>query len=277
MSGIRDGLTDVLTRLDVAALIDILIVSLAIYWILLLIRGTTAMTVLRGVGVLMIGAVLLSRIFDLRMLNWILRNSVTGVVIAVPIIFQPEIRRALERLGRTGLLRAFGRTEHRDAMDLIVRSAVQLGRQQIGALILIERDTGLQEVIDTGIPLDAELSVELLNSIFLTSSPLHDGAVVVRVDRVIAAGTTLPLSESPLPAEYGMRHRAAVGITERTDAVVVVVSEERGEISLASNGRMIPALDEERLSRQLHRLFGIEEAEPVVEPASAGAAERGAS
>lgn len=277
MSGIRDGLTDVLTRLDVAALIDILIVSLAIYWILLLIRGTTAMTVLRGVGVLMIGAVLLSRIFDLRMLNWILRNSVTGVVIAVPIIFQPEIRRALERLGRTGLLRAFGRTEHRDAMDLIVRSAVQLGRQQIGALILIERDTGLQDVIDTGIPLDAELSVELLNSIFLTSSPLHDGAVVVRVDRVIAAGTTLPLSESPLPAEYGMRHRAAVGITERTDAVVVVVSEERGEISLASNGRMIPALDEERLSRQLHRLFGIEEAEPVVEPASAGPTERGGS
>lgn len=277
MSGIRDGLTDVLTRLDVAALIDILIVSLAIYWILLLIRGTTAMTVLRGVGVLMIGAVLLSRIFDLRMLNWILRNSVTGVVIAVPIIFQPEIRRALERLGRTGLLRAFGRTEHRDAMDLIVRSAVQLGRQQIGALILIERDTGLQEVIDTGIPLDAELSVELLNSIFLTSSPLHDGAVVVRVDRVIAAGTTLPLSESPLPAEYGMRHRAAVGITERTDAVVVVVSEERGEISLASNGRMIPALDEERLSRQLHRLFGIEETEPVVEPASAGSTERGDS
>ena len=277
MSGIRDGLTDVLTRLDVAALIDILIVSLAIYWILLLIRGTTAMTVLRGVGVLMIGAVLLSRIFDLRMLNWILRNSVTGVVIAVPIIFQPEIRRALERLGRTGLLRAFGRTEHRDAMDLIVRSAVQLGRQQIGALILIERDTGLQEVIDTGIPLDAELSVELLNSIFLTSSPLHDGAVVVRVDRVIAAGTTLPLSESPLPAEYGMRHRAAVGITERTDAVVVVVSEQRGEISLASNGRMIPALDEERLSRQLHRLFGIEEAEPVVEPASAGPTERGGS
>ena len=277
MSGIRDGLTDVLSRLDVAALIDILIVSLAIYWILLLIRGTTAMTVLRGVGVLMIGAVLLSRIFDLRMLNWILRNSVTGVVIAVPIIFQPEIRRALERLGRTGLLRAFGRTEHRDTMDLIVRSAVQLGRQQIGALILIERDTGLQEVIDTGIPLDAELSVELLNSIFLTSSPLHDGAVVVRADRVIAAGTTLPLSESPLPAEYGMRHRAAVGITERTDAVVVVVSEQRGEISLASNGRMIPALDEERLSRQLHRLFGIEEAEPVVEPASAGPTERGGS
>lgn len=277
MSGIRDGLTDVLSRLDAAALIDILIVSLAIYWILLLIRGTTAMTVLRGVGVLMIGAVLLSRIFELRMLNWILRNSVTGVVIAVPIIFQPEIRRGLERLGRTGLLRAFGRPEHRDAMDLIVRSAVQLGRQQIGALILLERDTGLQDVIDTGIPLNAELSVELLNSIFLTSSPLHDGAVVVRVDRVIAAGTTLPLSESPLPAEYGMRHRAAVGITERTDAVVVVVSEERGEISLASNGRMIPALDEERLSRQLHRLFGIEEAEPVVEPAAGGAAERGAS
>lgn len=276
MTELRDALADVLLRLDIAALIDILIVSLAIYWILLLVRGTTAMTVLRGVAVLMIGAFLLSRIFELRMLNWILRNSVTGVVIAVPIIFQPEIRRGLERLGRTGLLRAFGRAEHRDALDLIVRSAVQLGRQQIGALILLERDTGLQEVIDTGIPLNAELSVELLNSIFLTSSPLHDGAVVVRVDRVIAAGTTLPLSESPLPAEYGMRHRAAVGITERTDAVVVVVSEERGEIALASNGRMLPALDEERLSRQLHRLFGIEEGEPVIEQAPGGA-ERGAS
>jgi uncharacterized protein (TIGR00159 family) len=275
---IPDELKDVLSRIDAAALLDILIVSLAIYWMLLLIRGTTAMTVLRGVGVLLVGAFLLSRIFELRMLNWILRNSVIGIVIAVPIIFQPEIRRALERLGRTGLLRAFGRIEHRDAMDLIVRSAVQLGRQQIGALIVLERNTGLQEVIDTGIPINAELSVELLNSIFLTSSPLHDGAVVVRVDRVIAAGTTLPLSESPLPAEYGMRHRAALGITERSDAVVVVVSEERGDIALASNGRMLPSLDEQRLSRQLHRLFGLEDDEPAIEaPPTAGAAERRAS
>lgn len=272
---------DVLSRLDVSAVIDIVIVSVSIYWMLLLIRGSTAMTVLRGVAVLLIGAFVASRVFELRVVNWILRNSVAGLLIGLIIIFQPEIRRALERLGRTGLRSVFGRAEHRDVVDMVVRSSLQLARRNIGALLVLERETGLQEVIDTGIPLDAQVSSELLSTIFVTSSPLHDGAVVIRGDRVIAAGCTLPLSEAPLPAEYGMRHRAALGIAERTDAVIVVVSEERGEVSIASNGRMAPALDETQLSRQLHRLFGLEPEAPAPEdqppPAATGGLERRAS
>ena len=266
-----DALSDVIARMNLAAFVDIVIVSLAIYWLLLLIRGTTAMTVLRGAVVLLLGAFVLSRVFDLRMLNWILRNSLTGLVIAVLVIFQPEIRRALERLGRTGLRSVLGRQEHRDAIDVVVRAATRLARAHTGALILLERETGLQDVIDTGIPVNGSLSVELLATIFHPNSPLHDGAVVVRDDRIIAAGCTLPLSEAPLPADHGMRHRAGLGIAERSDAVVVIVSEERGAISLASNGRMAPALDEQRLSRQLHRLFELEYEEPSTEAAGAPA------
>jgi diadenylate cyclase len=261
------GLRDVLIRFDVSAAVDILIISGSIYWLLLLVRGTTAMTVLRGVGVLLVGAFLLSRVFDLTMLNWILRNSLAGLVIGMVVIFQPEIRRALERLGRTGLRSSLRHAERQNAINTIVRSAVQLARQNIGALVVMERETGLQEVIDTGIPLNAQLSLELLNSLFPESSPLHDGAVIVRFDRIVAAGCTLPLSEAPLPAEYGMRHRSAMGITERTDAVVVVVSEERGDIALCSNGRMVPGLDEQRLTRQLYRLFEVEPAESPEPPA----------
>jgi diadenylate cyclase len=255
---------DVLLRFDVSAAVDILIVTASIYWLLLIVRGTTAMTVLRGAGVVVASAIVLSRVFDLRVINWILRNSVAGLVIGMFVIFQPELRRALERLGRTGLRSVLRRGEHADSLGVIVRAAVQLARHSVGALIVIERETGLQDVIDTGVPIDAELSVELLNSIFPEHGPLHDGAVIVRGNRLVAAGCTLPLSEAPLPAEYGMRHRSAIGITERTDAVVVVCSEERGDIAVCSNGRMVPGLDDVGLSRQLHRLFDLEFVEPDV-------------
>ena len=188
----------------------------------------------------------------------------TGLLVGALIVFQPEIRRALERLGRTGMRSILRKEERQDTLNMVVRASFALSRSNTGALIVIERETGLQEVIDTGIPMNAMLSVELLLSIFPETGPLHDGAVVVRGGSIVSAGCTLPLSDSPLPAEYGMRHRAAVGLTERTDAVVVVVSEERGAVSLCSNGRMVPNLDEHRLSRQLHRLFDLEfqEAEP---------------
>ncbi|MEX2032176.1 MAG: diadenylate cyclase CdaA [Dehalococcoidia bacterium] len=272
MPEIPEGLRDVLARFGVSAAVDIVIVTGSIYWLLLLVRGTTAMTVLRGVGVLLIGAFLLSRVLDLRVINWILRNSVTGLLVGMLIVFQPEIRRALERLGRTGLQSVLRKEERQDTLNMIVRAAFSLARQNVGALIVIERETGLQEVIDTGVPVNATLSVELLLSIFPESGPLHDGAVVIRGGTMVAAGCTLPLSESPLPAEYGMRHRAAVGLTERTDAVVIVVSEERGAVSLCSNGRMVPNLDEHRLSRQLHRLFNLDYQDPL--EATAPASER---
>ena len=255
---------DVLDRVDASAAIDMLIITLSIYWLLLLIRGTTAMTVLRGVIVLLIAAVALSRALDLRVVSWMLRSSVTGLVIGVAIVFQPEIRRALERLGRTGLRSMLGRAEQRHSVDSVVRAAVQLARLRRGALIVLERETGLQDVIDTGVPLLADVSGELLVTIFTPGAPLHDGAVVIHLDRAVAAGCTL--SESPLPADFGMRHRAALGITENTDAVVVVVSEERGQIALASSGRMLTDMDEARLSTQLHRLFGLDPEEQAASP-----------
>ncbi len=265
MPDIPDGVSDVLARVDAAAVIDMLIISFSIYWVLLLIRGTAAMTVLRGVAVLLVAAFLLSRVLELEVLSWILRSSVAGLVIAMAIIFQPDIRRALERVGRTGLRTVLRQEEHRQSLDRVIRAAMRMARQGHGALIVLERETGLQDVIDTGIALRAEISVELLASIFVPTSPLHDGAVIVRRGTVVAAGCTLPLSESPLPSEYGMRHRAALGITESTDAAVVVVSEEHGEVALTSNGRMVTELDETHLSRQLHRLFSLQEEESPVE------------
>ena len=273
----RDEISDVLGRIDAPALVDMAILFAAIYWALLLIRGTAAMSVLRGVGVLLIGAIALSRLVDLIVISWILSNAVAGLLIAMVVIFQPEIRRALEQLGRTGLRSPLRAHQRRDVLDVVVRGTSQLARQRRGALIVLERETGLQDVIETGISVDATLSVEMLLSVFLSSSPLHDGAAVVQSDRIVAAGCTLPLSEAALPPEYGMRHRAAVGLTERTDAVVVVVSEERGVMTLSAGGRITPALDEGRLSRQLRRLFGVpsdEELEPV-QQAAGGSGGRG--
>lgn len=262
----RTATGDLLANLSFAALIDILLVSVSVYWVLLLIRGTTAMTVLRGAVAVLVGAFLLSRVFDLRVVNWLLRNSVTGLVIALAIIFQPEIRRALERLGRTGLRSMPRREERLRAVDAVVRTTRQLALQRRGALIVFERDTGLLDVIDTGVPLDAELSVELLSSVFTPNTPLHDGAAIIHLDRLVAAGCTLPLSEASVPLEWGMRHRAALGITERTDAVVVVVSEERGEISVAVGGRMLPGLDETRLMHALTTLLALDDGATVASP-----------
>jgi len=261
VSELLDAARDLLANFRLGSALDILIVSASVYWVLLLIRGTTAMTVLRGVVVVLGGAFILSRLLDLRVVNWLLRNSVTGLVIALAVVFQPEIRRALERLGRTGLRPIAASEERVRAIETVVRAAARMAQQQRGALIVFERETGLREVIDTGVPLDAALSGELLASVFATNTPLHDGAVIIRLDRVVAAGCTLPFSEVALAAEFGMRHRAALGITERTDAVAVVVSEERGELAIASSGRMVSGLDEGRLREQLYRLFAIEPVE----------------
>jgi diadenylate cyclase len=211
---------------------------------------------LRGAAFLLIAAVVLARIFDLQVLNFIIRNSFIGVLIAVPIIFQPEIRRALERLGRTGLRAWLRRPRYQEAIDAVSSAVLNLARQRHGALIVLERETGLEDYIDTGIRVDAAPSPQLLEGIFYPNSPLHDGAVIVREDRVVAAGCTLPLSDNFWGGHLGTRHRAAVGITEGTDAVSVVVSEQTGQISVASNGRMIPRLDETRLRATLAGLTG---------------------
>ena len=273
MPEIPDGVRDVAERLDAGAVLDILLIAVAIYWLLLLLRGTTAMTVLRGVSVLLFGTFLFARIFDLTVVNWILERIITGLVIGVIIVFHPEIRRALERLGRTGWRPSLVRAQQEQSIEHVVRAAQRLSRQSHGALVVMERETGLQEVIDTGVSLGSELTPEILGSIFAPGTPLHDGAVVVRSNRIVAAGCTLPLSEAPLPADLGMRHRAALGITEGSDAVVVTVSEESGAISLASQGRMLMDLDEERLRSQLRQMFGLAGDDSSAElPSSSGAA-----
>jgi diadenylate cyclase len=247
---------DTLRQIDARSAVDIALLTGAIWWLLLLVRGTTAMSLLRGAAIVLVGAFALANLFDLTVLNWLLRNSLTGLLLGVLIIFQPEIRRALERVGRTGLRAVRGRAGYDQIIDAIARASYGLARRRHGALIVLERDTGLEEYITTGRRLDAETSEELLEGIFYRNSPLHDGAVVLRGDRVVAAACTLPLSDSLMPQHYGTRHRAALGISERTDAVAIVVSEETGEVSLAADGRLTTNLDEQRLRNSLQVLVG---------------------
>ena len=255
MSDLGDFLKDNFEQFDGAAAFEVAIISLIFFWILLLLRGTTAMAVIRGAFILLIAAVILVQAFSLPVLEFLIRNSFTGLLIALPIIFQPELRRALERLGRTGA-RAFGASaSSQETIEAVNAAAIDMAKKRIGALIVVERETGLQDYIETGIPVDALASPDLIESIFYPNSPLHDGALVVRDDRVVAAGVTLPLSENAFPGELGTRHRAALGITERTDAISIVVSEETGRISVAAEGQIQGRLDDDGLRAALERLL----------------------
>ncbi|MDE3097436.1 MAG: diadenylate cyclase CdaA [Chloroflexota bacterium] len=240
-----------------AAALDVAIISLVFFWLLLLLRGTTAMAVMRGAFILLIAAFALGRAFDLRMLNFLLRNSFTGLLIALPIIFQPEIRRALERVGRTGMLAFAASPRYPETIEALSVAVADMSRRRFGALIVLERDTGLQDYVETGVAVDAIASPELIEGIFYPNSPLHDGAAVLRGNRIVAAGCTLPLSENSPPGELGTRHRAGLGITERTDAVSLVVSEETGRVSVAADGRMYMRLDDVRLRALLESLLHV--------------------
>jgi diadenylate cyclase len=256
MSALLDWLRDTFERFEPVAIIDIALIAIVIYWLLLLIRGTTAMTLVRGLAILLGLAFILGSLFDLPVLNWALRNSFPEILIIVPIIFQPEIRRAVERLGRAGS-RGWVSARHgyQNTIDVLTDAAVNLSKAHHGALVVIERDTGLEDYIDTGVRVDAELSEELVEGIFFRNSPLHDNAVIIRDDRLVAASCLLPLSERPVRGHPGTRHRAAVGITERTDAVALVVSEENGDVSLAAGGRLVSRLDRARLYALLNTMF----------------------
>lgn len=267
MSEFLGGLRHTLGELDVRSVFDILLIAAIFYWILLLLRGTTAMTLLRGFAILLIAAFVLARVFDLRVLNFLLRNSLIGLAVAIPIIFQPELRRALERLGRAGVRAWLGRSSYDVLIDVLADAALSLADRRHGALMVLERDTGLEDYIDTGVRVDAAPSAELLAGIFFPRSPLHDGAVILRENRVVAAACTLPLSENSSGSRMGTRHRAALGITERTDAISVVVSEETGDIAVAANGRLVARLDETRLRATLSSLLS--------QPAVDGAGRRG--
>ena len=254
MGELRTQIQDILDRLGPIDVLDIFLIALIIYAVFMLLRGTAAIALLRGAAIILIVFAFLAQVLNLIVLNFVIRNSLTGLIIAVPIIFQPEIRRALERVGRTGF-RAWTHSPYEVLIDTVGRSALELASRKHGALIVFERKTGLQSYVDSGVPLDAVPSVELLEGIFFPNAPLHDGAVILRESRVIAAGCTLPLSETRLSGEMGLRHRAGLGVTEGTDAVSLMVSEETGAVAVAADGRLYPRLDEARLRGLLTRLL----------------------
>ena len=244
-----------LSRFDFRSFLDIVIIAAIFYWLLLLLRGTTAMSLLRGIVIVLLFSFSLSSVFQLTMVGWLLRNSFPALLIAIPILFQPELRRALERVGRTGFRGWVGPSDMDAMIARITEACRSLSQLRYGALMVLERDTGLQDYIDTGIDVDATASTELLVGLFFPNSPLHDGAVILRQNRVVAAGCVLPLSDNfQADSHLGTRHRAAIGITERTDAVSVVVSGETGAMSVAADGRLIRDLDDARLSRVLTTL-----------------------
>lgn len=254
------------------ALLDILIVAALFFWLLGILRGTRAVQLLRGIGIIFVGAILVSSFSENRLetLNWLLRNVIQpALVVAVPVVFQPELRRALESLGRGSelLSRPFGggqRSASLETINAISRAASQMSQQGVGALIVIERQTQLQEYADRGVIIDARMATPLILNIFYPNSPLHDMAVIVRNNRILAANVVLPLSEDVIgPRRYGTRHRAAKGITEQSDALAIVVSEETGAISLVQDGRMASYLNEQRLRTMLAGLLNVQLVEAV--------------
>jgi len=254
-------LSDILwifSRFDWRSAIDVLLVALFFYWLLSLIQGTQAVQLLRGIIIIVLLSVLVTSTFQLTAFSWLARNSIPALLVAIPVIFQPELRRALERLGRTGfpINRPPRRTMIEQAINQICEAAQRLSERRYGALIVLEGETGLQEHIDTGVKVDALVTGELLVTIFFPNTALHDGAVIIREDRVVAAACVLPLTESLMTDRHlGLRHRAAIGVTEQSDAVAIAVSEETGIISIARNGRIIRHLDEKRLHKVLQAFY----------------------
>jgi diadenylate cyclase len=235
-------------------ILDILLVSVIVYRLLLIIKGTKAAQMLIGLGVLLIAS-LLSRYLELYTVDWLIQSFWAQAVIALIILFQPEIRRALAQMGEAQFLQ-FTSAEELKSLEEIVRAAVALANRKTGALIVIERETSLKDFVEVGTPLDAKVSKELLMSIFHPSSPIHDGAVVIKGNRIVAAGCFLPITLSPeVGRALGTRHRAGLGLAEETDAVVIVVSEETGMISLAIKGKLETNLDMGKLRNVLTDLF----------------------
>ena len=235
-------------------LLDIAITALFTYWLFSLIRGTRAVTLVLGVSILL-GVYFIAQYLGLRLFTQLLQAGAVVGAFALVVVFQPELRRALERIGRVGTFRwlfapaAQRRIEHVAAQ--VSAAAFALSREGHGALVVLERETGLEEIAETGIMLHADLSSELLRTIFTPRSALHDGAVLIRGDRILAAGALLPLTEMKLSERFGTRHRAALGITEDTDAVAVVVSEENGQMSVVERARIVRVPNEAQLEKAL--------------------------
>ncbi len=246
---------EILQQIRWQDMVDILVVGFVIYRLFIAIRGTRAVHMIAGLFILMVVS-LVSQWTQLRTINWILQNFWTIWVLAVVVLFQPELRRTLAEVGKHRFFTAFHRMEKATLIEEIVRAAVNMASRKIGALIVFESETKLQNYVEAGTTIDAQVSRELLGSIFNPKSPLHDGAVIIRNGRIAAASCFLPLTlDQKISKELGTRHRAALGITEETDAVVIIISEETGSISLALGGGIIQDLDAISLRRNLQQIF----------------------
>lgn len=250
-------LWNVFNRPQLKDWLDIIIISILIYQLFMLTRETRASQVLKGLAVLIIGT-WVSSFFGLVALNWVLMNIITNGSVVLIILFQPEFRRALERLGRGTRIDRLedDRDENTRIITEVTQSLLSLSRRRVGALLVFEQKTGLKDFLDTGTPIDAMISGALISNIFEPNTPLHDGAVIIRGDRLLAAGCVLALSEqSNLSRDLGTRHRAGLGVSESTDAVVLIVSEETGIISMAQAGRLTRHLDADGLTRVLGGMY----------------------
>ncbi|SDC76941.1 diadenylate cyclase CdaA [Shouchella lonarensis] len=238
----------------VRQIVDILLVTYVVYKLIMIIRGTRAVQLVKGIAVIFI-VWFVSNLLGLSTLEFITKQTATFGLLAIIIIFQPELRRGLEQLGRSRWFT--GRPTPKDerihsTVDAIVKASMYMSKRRIGALVSVERETGLNDYVETGIPIHAVLTSELLINIFVPNTPLHDGAVVVKGDKILAAGCYLPLSEDvTISKELGTRHRAALGISEMTDCLTVVVSEETGSISVSKNGTLYRELTEKQLEEML--------------------------
>jgi diadenylate cyclase len=222
--------------------LDIALMSVLLYRLLLILKGTKAVQMLIGLGILLLASVA-SRYLELYTIDWLVQSFWAQIVIAIIVLFQPEIRRALAHIGEAQFL-TFTKAEELKSLEEIVRASISLANKKIGALIVIERDTSLKDFIEVGTPLDAKVSRELLASIFHPTSPIHDGAVIIKGNRIAAAGCFLPITlSSELSKSLGTRHRAGIGLTEETDAIAIIVSEETGFISMAMDGKLETRLD----------------------------------
>jgi diadenylate cyclase len=264
MANFLNNILFIFQRLNWLSVLDILLVTLIFYVILYSLRDTQAMVLLRGVIFLVVALVLLTTLVDLPAFSWLVQSMLPALLLAIPVVFAPEIRRALERLGRAGTFipptRQSSYENTQKVIHAVVEASARLSARQHGALIVIQRMDSLDQYIETGVPMRASVTPELLLQIFYPDTPLHDGAVVIANARIVAAACVMPLSASGVlnrtpERQMGLRHRAALGISEVSDAVSVVVSEQSGSISISHAGRMIRRIDPERLENILAAFF----------------------
>ena len=273
MANFLNNILFIFQRLDWLSVLDILLVTLIFFVLLYSLRDTQAMVLLRGVIFLVVALVLLTTLVELPAFSWLVRSALPALLLSIPVIFAPEIRRALERLGRAGTVTIMQSSSHatdeemQKALHAVVEASARLSARQHGALIVIQRMDSLDQYIETGVQMRAHVTPELLLQIFYPDTPLHDGAVVIAQGAMVAAACVMPLSASGIlnrspERQMGLRHRAALGISEVSDAIAVVVSEQSGSISIAHAGRMIRRIDPERLENILAAFFRSEATTP---------------